>query len=72
MAGAELKLPEDGVKAPEKHEWFVVLGGTGTVGQLAVQVNETVVLLNVISNHSRLPMLVDTRSWRRAPRPRTL
>ncbi|KAJ4179468.1 hypothetical protein NW767_014601 [Fusarium falciforme] len=38
LAGAELKLPEDSVKAPEKDEWFVVLGGTGTVGQLAVQI----------------------------------
>jgi NADPH:quinone reductase-like Zn-dependent oxidoreductase len=34
----QLKLSEDGTKALEKDEWIVVLGGTGTVGQFAVQI----------------------------------
>ncbi|KAG7292856.1 hypothetical protein NEMBOFW57_002901 [Staphylotrichum longicolle] len=38
LAGMGLTLPEDGTKAPEKDEWIVVLGGTGTVGQFAVQI----------------------------------
>jgi NADPH:quinone reductase-like Zn-dependent oxidoreductase len=31
-------LPSPGTKAEEKDEWIVVLGGSGTVGQFAVQV----------------------------------
>ncbi|KPM45748.1 hypothetical protein AK830_g773 [Neonectria ditissima] len=38
LAGAELTLPEDGSKAPAKDEWIVVLGGSGSVGQFAVQI----------------------------------
>ncbi|KAK7429044.1 hypothetical protein QQZ08_004451 [Neonectria magnoliae] len=38
LAGAELKLSEDGSKAPERDEWVVVLGGSGSVGQFAVQI----------------------------------
>ncbi|KAJ3539811.1 hypothetical protein NM208_g5338 [Fusarium decemcellulare] len=38
LAGTDLKLPNDGVKAQEKDEWIVVLGGSGTVGQFAVQI----------------------------------
>ncbi|KAK4129163.1 GroES-like protein [Parathielavia appendiculata] len=38
LAGMELKLSEDGTRAPEKDEWVVILGGTGTVGQFAVQI----------------------------------
>lgn len=38
LGGAELKLSEDGTKAPEKDEWIVVLGGAGSVGQFAVQI----------------------------------
>ncbi|KAM0560091.1 hypothetical protein ACHAPJ_004051 [Fusarium lateritium] len=38
LAGAKLELPKEGVKAHQKDEWVVVLGGTGTVGQYAVQV----------------------------------
>ncbi|KAJ4258252.1 hypothetical protein NW762_008401 [Fusarium torreyae] len=37
LAGAKLELPKEGVKAHQKDEWVVVLGGTGTVGQYAVQ-----------------------------------
>ncbi|KAF4965825.1 hypothetical protein FSARC_6418 [Fusarium sarcochroum] len=37
LAGAKLKLPKEGAKADQKEEWVVVLGGTGTVGQYAVQ-----------------------------------
>lgn len=33
-----LTLPEDGTNVPQKDEWIVVLGGTGTVGQFAVQI----------------------------------
>ncbi|KAF5008933.1 hypothetical protein FDECE_4796 [Fusarium decemcellulare] len=38
LAGTHLKLPNDGVKAQEKDEWIVVLGGSGTVGQFSVQI----------------------------------
>ncbi|KAH7165460.1 chaperonin 10-like protein [Dactylonectria macrodidyma] len=38
LGGADLKLSEDGSKASEKDEWIVVLGGTGSVGQFAVQI----------------------------------
>jgi NADPH:quinone reductase-like Zn-dependent oxidoreductase len=41
LAGTDLELPEEGVKAPEKDEWVVILGGSGSVGQYAVQVFET-------------------------------
>jgi NADPH:quinone reductase-like Zn-dependent oxidoreductase len=34
----DLKLSKEGTKAPEKDEWIVILGGTGTVGQFAVQI----------------------------------
>lgn len=34
----DLLLSEDGTKAAEKGEWIVVLGGSGTVGQFAVQI----------------------------------
>jgi NAD(P)-dependent dehydrogenase (short-subunit alcohol dehydrogenase family) len=34
----DLKLSEDGTVASKKDEWVVVLGGTGTVGQFAVQI----------------------------------
>lgn len=34
----ELELPQGGTKAPKKDEWIVVLGGSGTVGQYAVQI----------------------------------
>ncbi|KAF4445332.1 hypothetical protein F53441_10881 [Fusarium austroafricanum] len=40
LAGAELDLPKDGTKAPEKDEWIVVLGGSGNVGQYAVQLGK--------------------------------
>lgn len=39
LAGAGLKLPENGTRAPERDEWIVILGGTGSVGQFGVQVN---------------------------------
>ncbi|KAL2137260.1 hypothetical protein VTI74DRAFT_4991 [Chaetomium olivicolor] len=38
LVGMGLKLSEDGTKSPEKDEWIVVLGGSGTVGQFAVQI----------------------------------
>ncbi|SPQ18387.1 b4b43796-8b17-4402-b827-cc67fd36ed47 [Thermothielavioides terrestris] len=38
LAGAGLKLSDDGTRAPEKDEWVVVFGGAGTVGQFAVQI----------------------------------
>ncbi|KAL1850974.1 hypothetical protein VTK73DRAFT_9568 [Phialemonium thermophilum] len=38
LAGTGLKLPKAGSKSPEKDEWIVVLGGSGTVGQFAVQI----------------------------------
>ncbi|KAI5457846.1 chaperonin 10-like protein [Mariannaea sp. PMI_226] len=37
IPGLELKLPKAGTQASEKDEWIVVLGGTGNVGQFAVQ-----------------------------------
>ncbi|KAK7424263.1 hypothetical protein QQX98_000531 [Neonectria punicea] len=71
LAGAELKLSEDGSKAPGKDEWVVVLGGSGSVGQFAVQVNDIQYSTGTGSNTTRLPMFADTRCLRRAPRPRT-
>lgn len=38
LAGAGLELPKENKKAPQKDEWMVILGGSGTVGQFAVQV----------------------------------
>ncbi|CAM1506003.1 Fc.00g116400.m01.CDS01 [Cosmosporella sp. VM-42] len=38
LAGAGLKLPDKGVNAPGMDEWIVVLGGSGTVGQFAIQI----------------------------------
>jgi NADPH:quinone reductase-like Zn-dependent oxidoreductase len=34
----DLSLSKEGTMAPEKDEWIVILGGTGTVGQFAVQI----------------------------------
>lgn len=34
-------MPEKGINAPQTDEWIVILGGTGTVGQFAVQVTTT-------------------------------
>ena len=38
LAGADVDLPEGGSEAKDKDEWIVVLGGSGVVGQFAVQV----------------------------------
>lgn len=38
LSGAGLELPADGNKVQEKDEWIVVLGGSGNVGQFAIQV----------------------------------
>ncbi|KAJ4297319.1 hypothetical protein N0V88_004237 [Collariella sp. IMI 366227] len=38
LAGMDLKLSENGTRAAENDEWIVVLGGSGTVGQFAVQI----------------------------------
>ncbi|KAM0208056.1 hypothetical protein ACHAQI_007338 [Fusarium lateritium] len=38
FAGTDLELPEEGVKASGKVEWVVILGGSGSVGQYAVQI----------------------------------
>jgi NADPH:quinone reductase-like Zn-dependent oxidoreductase len=38
VAGLDVKLPEPGTKAEEKDEWIIVLGGSGSVGAVAVQV----------------------------------
>ncbi|KAL4731747.1 hypothetical protein ACLX1H_000729 [Fusarium chlamydosporum] len=38
LAGLGLDLPRTAKKAPEKDEWVVILGGTGSVGQYAVQI----------------------------------
>ncbi|KAF5624487.1 zinc-binding alcohol dehydrogenase domain protein [Fusarium sp. NRRL 52700] len=40
LTGAGLELPEDGNRAQEKDEWIVVLGGTGNVGQFAIQLGK--------------------------------
>ncbi|KAH6971113.1 chaperonin 10-like protein [Ilyonectria sp. MPI-CAGE-AT-0026] len=37
LAGVGFEMPENEVNAPQKDEWIVILGGTGTVGQFAVQ-----------------------------------
>lgn len=38
LGGAGLELPGDVNKSQEKDEWIVVLGGSGNVGQFAIQV----------------------------------
>lgn len=38
LGGAGLELPDDVNKSQEKDEWIVVLGGSGNVGQFAIQV----------------------------------
>lgn len=38
LAGTNLQLPSEAVKSADKDEWIVILGGSGTVGQFAVQV----------------------------------
>lgn len=38
VAGLGIKLPEPGTKTEEKDEWIIVLGGSGSVGAVAVQV----------------------------------
>ncbi|KAH6893528.1 chaperonin 10-like protein [Thelonectria olida] len=38
ISGLELSLPEAGTKVQEKDEWVVILGGSGSVGQFAVQI----------------------------------
>ncbi|KAF5694406.1 hypothetical protein FDENT_1273 [Fusarium denticulatum] len=40
LGGAGLKLPEDGNEGHEKDEWIVVLGGSGNVGQFAIQLGK--------------------------------
>ncbi|KAF4436708.1 hypothetical protein FACUT_6303 [Fusarium acutatum] len=40
LGGAGLELPDDGNKAQEKDEWIVVLGGSGNVGQFAIQLGK--------------------------------
>ncbi|KAF4958298.1 hypothetical protein FGADI_2464 [Fusarium gaditjirri] len=40
LGGAGLELPGDGKKAQEKDEWIVVLGGSGNVGQFAIQLGK--------------------------------
>ncbi|KAG5789072.1 hypothetical protein H9Q69_011860 [Fusarium xylarioides] len=35
-----LELPDDDNKAPEKDEWIVILGGSGNVGQFAIQLGK--------------------------------
>jgi NADPH:quinone reductase-like Zn-dependent oxidoreductase len=37
-AGLDVRLPDAGSKAEEKDEWIIVLGGSGSVGAVAVQV----------------------------------
>jgi NADPH:quinone reductase-like Zn-dependent oxidoreductase len=38
IVGAKVPLPEPGTKAPQRDEWLIVLGGSGTVGHFAIQV----------------------------------
>ncbi|KAF5990597.1 hypothetical protein FBULB1_75 [Fusarium bulbicola] len=40
LGGARLELPGDGNRAQEKDEWIVVLGGSGNVGQFAIQLGK--------------------------------
>ncbi|KAF5570800.1 zinc-binding alcohol dehydrogenase domain-containing protein [Fusarium phyllophilum] len=40
IGGTGLELPDDGNTAPEKDEWIVVLGGSGNVGQFAIQLGK--------------------------------
>ncbi|KAF5550068.1 zinc-binding alcohol dehydrogenase domain-containing protein [Fusarium napiforme] len=40
LGGAGLEVPTDGNKAEEKDEWIVILGGSGNVGQFAIQLGK--------------------------------
>ncbi|QGI69963.1 hypothetical protein CEK26_002296 [Fusarium fujikuroi] len=40
LSGAGLELPNDDNKAQERDEWIVVLGGSGNVGQFAIQLGK--------------------------------
>ncbi|KAH7220294.1 chaperonin 10-like protein [Fusarium oxysporum] len=40
LGGAGLELPGDVIKSQEKDEWIVVLGGSGNVGQFAIQLGK--------------------------------
>ena len=36
--GGKVPLPDAGATVPERDEWIVVLGGSGTVGHFGIQV----------------------------------
>ncbi|KAG8422793.1 hypothetical protein J3459_010044 [Metarhizium acridum] len=38
IVGAKVPLPAPGTKVPERDEWLIVLGGSGTVGHYAIQI----------------------------------
>ncbi|KAF4998883.1 hypothetical protein FGRMN_2814 [Fusarium graminum] len=40
LSGADLKLPEEDTETYSKDEWIVILGGSGSVGQYAVQISK--------------------------------
>lgn len=67
VAGLDIKLPEPGTKAEEKDEWVIVLGGSGSVGALAVQVMQSSPLSVV---RSILTFLLIDRSSSRIQSPR--
>jgi len=36
VVGLDIMLPDPGTKAEEKDEWIIILGGSGSVGAVAV------------------------------------
>jgi len=38
FVGAKVEMPKPGTKVPERDEWLIVLGGSGTVGHYAIQI----------------------------------
>ncbi|KAM0350620.1 hypothetical protein ACHAPU_003106 [Fusarium lateritium] len=40
LSGADLELPEETAETETKDEWIVILGGSGSVGQHAVQISK--------------------------------
>lgn len=39
LVAGQISIPEPGTNVEERDEWIVVLGGSGTVGQAAIQVH---------------------------------
>lgn len=62
VVGGKKPLPHHGTKIAEHDEWIVVLGGSGTVGQYAIQVwTREPIRSKTMLTTSRLVASADTR-----------